>query len=291
MKTIIAAVLGIAVGVAVGAGILNQKLTPALAEYNQKLSESERALAALRSESDSAQDKLARLEKERSEYDDKLDALYAQLESARKMAPAAATNVPMALEEELVANAAEAEASPEATDPRTEGRQGRRGGGDSRWGGTPEERDARRQEFVGRMQENLTNFFTGELDKSATPAMQERLVQLEEKTYAMFEIRSQMRDAESDAEQAALEEAYSETMNSARQIMREQQQDILGTIATEFGITSASEQAAFEQAVRTAVSSPIFSDNPGAMLRVAGQEAFGRGGPPGGGFRGPGGGR
>jgi hypothetical protein len=137
----------------------------------------------------------------------------------------------------------------------------------------------------------MANVFTGELEKSSTPEMQERLVALEQKTHEMMDLRNQMRTAETDEEREALGRAFGETMSAAREIMQEQQADMLGAIANQFGITKESDQAAFEQAVRAAVDSPLFSDNPGALLWGAGRgadggEGFGGRRFGGGGFRG-----
>lgn len=292
MKTAIAVVLGVVVGLAIGAVGVHQWLMPQLLAAESGLLASQRDFERLQAEHAASADKLARLEQERTAYNARLEAAEARAGQVAMAAPVEAdVDAP-----ELVLDGAVEEAADDATADTDaaaapEGGRGDRGG---RWGGTPEERDARRQEFVTRMQENLTNFFTGELEKSGTPAMQERLLALEEKTYEMFELRSQMRQAETDEEREQLGIAFGEAMEASRQLMLEQQQDMLGAIATQFGIGKESDQAAFEQAIRAAVSSPFFSDNPAALLwnsgRTEGGEGPGRfggggfGGGPGGGF-------
>lgn len=287
MKTAIAVVLGVVVGLAIGAVGVNQWLMPQLLAAESGLLASQRDFERLQVEHAASADKLARLEQERTAYNARLEAAEARAGQVTMAAPVEADlDAP-----EIAVDAAVDDAAPDtAAEAAPEGGRGDRGG---RWGGTPEERDARRQEFVTRMQENLTNFFTGELEKSGTPAMQERLLALEEKTYEMFELRSQMRQAETDEEREQLGIAFGEAMESSRQLMLEQQQDMLGAIATQFGIGKESDQAAFEQAIRAAVSSPFFSDNPAALLwnsgRTEGGEGSARFG--GGGFgSGPGGG-
>jgi len=293
MKNVLSVLLGAVLGAVLGAGAMHQWIMPQLMDSETKLSEAERKLASIQTDSESAGEKLARLEAERNQYSDRLAALQAKLEEAT--GAKAVTPADVALPEEDGAVDASTDTpedtpAPPSEDERGPGRD--RGDRGDRWGGTPEEREARRQEFATRMQENMSNFFTGELEKSATPEMQERLVALEQKTQEMLDLRNQMRAAETDEEREALGQAFGETMAAAREIMQEQQGDMLGAIATQFGITKEADQAAFEQAVRGAMDSPMFSDNPGALLWNAGRtgegggEGFGGRGFGGGGFRG-----
>lgn len=291
MKNVLTVLLGALLGAVVGAGAMHQWIMPQLMDSETKRSEAERKLASIQSDSESAGEKLARLEAERNQYSDRLAALQTKLDDATGAETVAPADVP--LPEDGAAVDASTE-TPEGDVPATPdaGERGPdRDRGDRRGGGTPEEREARRQEFATRMQENMSNFFTGELEKSATPEMQERLVALEQKTQELFDLRHQMRAAETEEEREALGQALGETMTAAREIMQEQQGDMLGAIANQFGITRESDQAAFEQAVRSAVESPMFSDNPGALFWNAGRQADGGegGGGPGfggGGFRG-----
>jgi len=286
MKTAVTVIVGLVLGVVVGAIGVHQWLMPQLMIVESQLSEAQRSLENLKVASTETTDKLARLEQEREAYNDRLEAAEARAAAAQKSAFVA----PVEPELELDATDVEALAVDDA-EPRDSDRPERGRGRDDRWGGTPEERDARRQEFVTRMQDNMTSFFTGELEKSSTPAMQDRLLALEEKTYEMFELRSQMRQAETDEEREQLGQAFGDSMTAARQLMVEQQEDMINAIASQFGIAKESDQAAFEQAVRSAITSPFFSDNPGALLWNAGRTDEGGGGF-GGGYRGgPGGDR
>lgn len=285
MKMTLATVLGMLLGVVIGAGGIHQWLTPQLLEVSKALTETQRELEALRNESSGALEKLARLEKEREDFSDRLAAAEARAESASKAA-AVAPVIPEIAMDEPVADAAPVEEETESEEDNRDRRGDRGRDRGNPWGGTPEEREARRQEFVTRMQDNMTNFFTGELEKSSTPEMQDRLVALEEKAYEMFEIRSQMRQAETDEERQALGQAFGDAMAATRQLMVDQQEDMIGAIANQFGISRTSDQAAFEQAVRSAISSPFFSDNPGSLLWNAGRsDDGGPGGFGGGGFR------
>jgi hypothetical protein len=296
MKIIVAVILGAVLGAVGGAGAIYQRLTPALEVARAELLDANQKLAAVLSSADRDAEKLARLEVERSQYSERLAALQAKVDEAVPAESVAPAEVDLATEEPVDA-AVESEADGAASDAEggsdrdRERERGDRGDRGDRWGGTPEERQARREEFATRMQENMANFFTGELEKSSTPEMQERLVALEQKTQEMMDLRNQMRAAETDEEREALGAAFGETMSAAREIMQEQQADMLGAIANQFGITKESDQAAFEQAVRAAVDSPMFSDNPGALMWGAGRQAdggegFGGRGFSGGGFRG-----
>lgn len=292
MKTVVAVLLGAVLGAVLGAGAMHQWLMPQLGEANAKLLDVEQKLAVTQSSTGGDAERVARLEAERNQFSERLAALQAKLDEAGDAEPVAPAEVELATDEPL--DAAPAEPETEDVAPDADGDRGPdRGRGDrgDRWSGTPEERQARREEFAALMQENMANFFTGELEKSNTPDMQERLVALEQKTQEMMDLRNQMRAAETDEERDALGEAFGETMSAAREIMQEQQDDMLGAIANQFGITKESDQAAFEQAVRSAMDSPMFSDNPGALMWSAGRQAdggegFGGRGFGGGGFRG-----
>jgi hypothetical protein len=275
---------------------MHQWIMPQLMDAEAKRSEAERKLASVQSESESAGKRLAQLEAERGGYSDRLAALQTKLEEATgtKAADPAEVALP---EDDAVVDASAETSEAESPAPAEGGERGPGRDRGDRWGGgTPEEREARRQEFATRMQENMSNFFTGELEKSSTPEMQERLVALEQKTQELFDLRNQMRAAETEEEREALGQALGETMAAAREIMQEQQGDMLGAIANQFGITKEADQAAFEQAVRSAMESPMFSDNPASLFWNAGRQAdggegfggrgFGGGGFGGGGFRG-----
>lgn len=292
MKNVPIVLLGAVLGIVLGAGAMHQWVMPQLLDANTKLSEAERKLAAIQAESERSGEKLARLEAERNQYSEQLASLQTKLDKATGAEAVTPAGVPLPEEAAVDASAGPPEgAAPE--EPPADEQTARRERG-ARWGGgTPEEREARRQEFATRMQENMSNFFTGELEKSSTPEMQERLVALEQKTQEMMDLRSQMRAAQTDEEREALGQAFGESMSAAREIMEAQQGDMLGAIANQFGITKESDRAAFEQAVRSAVDSPIFSDNPAALFFSAGRSAdggdgggVGRGFGGGGGFRG-----
>lgn len=281
MKVAIALIVGLALGAVGGAGLMHQRLMPQLLEANAALRATQSELATLKTRNSEAMDRLARLETERADHEARLDAAHARLERARAVEAATPAPPVRDVEEEMVDPLAAAATGAEDGNGDGEGddddARGRRG----RWGGTPEEREARRQEFMERIQENMTDFFTGELEKSRTPAMQDRLVALENQAYAMFELRSEMREAETEADRDALRQAYRETEQVARDLMADQQREMIGAIAAQFGISNRRDQAAFEQAVQTAVSSPLFSDNPNALfwgaMRSGGPGRFGGG--------------
>lgn len=273
MKTLTFAALGVLVGMVAGAVGMHQWFMPQLMEMDQMLQAKERQIRGLAGVGDDSA-RLARLEAERKTYEANLEELREELKALRSQAP-----MPEPAPEDAPADA----------DPgdRAETQPGTDAGGEAgeedrrRWGrdSTPEEREARRQEFVARLQDNLTAFFTGELEKSNTPAMEERLIALETQVYDLMALRRQMREAEEGAEQDALRAAYEETMAAAEATMRDQQRDMLDAVARQFNITSAADRKAFQNAVRAAVDSPFFSDNPSALFWSAGRpsESFGRG--------------
>jgi hypothetical protein len=264
MKTLLFAVVGLVVGIVLGAGGMHQTLTPQLLELDAKLKVQERVAAALQRDPGDAE-KLARLEAEREQNATALSKLRGELEVLEK-ASTVDNAVPEPAAIETIADAVPA---PQPTEGDRENR-GRRGGPWDR-GGTPEEREARRQEFVTQLRDNLTEFFTGELEKSNTPEVQERLVALETQVHDMMDIRRQMREVDSEDERDALRTSFEESMDAARGIMREQQQHMIGAIAGQFNINDEADRAAFELAVQSAVESPFFRDNPASLLWSAGR--------------------
>lgn len=284
-KVIIGMVVGLITGLAIGAGAMHLKLMPRLLALDTELAETRREITALRTnDGDSA--RLARLEAERTDYDTKLAALREELDTLRKRSSVAPADIELP-EATTEVNASTEEQTNEPPSEERREREGRRG----RWGGddTPEQREARRQEFVTRMQDNLTQFFTGELDKSGSPETQERLIALENQIHDMMNLRMQMRNAETDEERQALEQAFGETMTAARDTMKEQQREMVNSLATQFGINGKENRQAFQQALEAAVDSPFFSDNPAAIMFGGGGRSNGGRGPGGGGRRGGGG--
>ncbi len=281
-KPIVLLILGAVVGIVAGAAIMHQWLMPQLWERDAELARLDQHQSVSGSPGNGEAARLARLEEERVAYEDNLAKLRAEVESLKQRSTVEAASPELAVVEDPL-TAADGTNGPPQADNEGE-RDNRRRGRGGPWGeGTPEEQEARRQEFRTRMQDNLTNFFTGELEKSSTPAMQERLVALEGQVNDMMELRRQMREAETDGDRKALGAAYEESMVAAQGIMKEQRRDIIDTLATQFNITNSKDQAAFRQAVQAAVESPFFGDNPSALVWNSG-----RGG--GGGFGGGGGG-
>ncbi len=162
MKTVIAVLAGLTLGVVVGAIGVHQWLMPRMVAMEQELFKSKTTLAESKEASAAAQDKLARLEQERESFNDRLEAAEKRAELASRVDSIAPVEPELNLEPAEIDGAAveDVGSEPEESERRDRGRD--RG---DRWGGTEEERAARRQEFVTRMQDNMTNFFTGELIK------------------------------------------------------------------------------------------------------------------------------
>ena len=278
MKTPLIVALGIVIGVVAGAGGMHQWLMPQLLDLDYRLAERERALA-IQDTGEDASARLARLEEERLGYDQTIERLREELETLKNVATVAPAAAEMAVEEPSV-SATAVDSERRGGSEGDERRRDRRGGP---WGGegTPEEREARRQEFVTTLQNNLTDFFTGELENSNTPEVQERLVALETQVHEMMDLRRQMRGVENDEERDALRAAFGDTMDAAGTIMKEQQQHMVDAIATQFNIKNDADKAAFQAAVQKAIDSPFFSDNPASLFWSAGRpEGYGgRGGP------------
>ncbi len=83
MKTLLFAVVGLVVGIVLGAGGMHQTLTPQLLELDAKLKVQERVAAALQRDPGDAE-KLARLEAEREQNATALSKLRGELEVLEK---------------------------------------------------------------------------------------------------------------------------------------------------------------------------------------------------------------
>lgn len=282
------AVAVVAIGVA-ALGWVGRSGSPGLAarlQQEKDALEQELALAGSRLKRQDQELEATRLEIER---------LTSQLADAEHQAARAAALAETV--ERVDAAVSEPEEPPQATmadEPLQDRRDWweRRRGGDDGEELTPEEQEARRaewaarrQEFANRMRENVSNFYSSQLEKAGDSASQQRILAMEDYSNYMMDLFQQMRATEDEEERDRLREEMDSARDTMRSLVDEQQDQMLRQLASEIGVNSGTRQDEFVSRMRETIEDPFFRAE-GMLGGVGG----GRG-RWGGGFEGFGGGR
>ncbi|MFA6239883.1 MAG: hypothetical protein WC655_03085 [Candidatus Hydrogenedentales bacterium] len=136
--------------------------------------------------------------------------------------------------------------------------------GESNEPATPEElarEEERRQEREQRMTEfrdRMSQFFTGEMEKTGDAAVQQRLSQLNEYAQYSMDLRRQMRDAQTDEERQVLQEQLEQASTATRTLVKDQQDYLMRQSLTTNGVADAATQDALINSLRTTMESPFF---------------------------------
>jgi hypothetical protein len=147
---------------------------------------------------------------------------------------------------------------------------------------------ARREEFMHENARRMQEFEDRIAAQITDPAAIEAYNALMELRDYQNELRDQLRDAQTDAEREALRTKLDEARGDARQMVKDQQDAMLRSIAKANGITDPKKQTAFVSAMRETLGNPFFEMD----QMLTGGSGPGRGGfPSGGGSRRGGGGR
>ena len=256
MRTVGIVVIAVLAGAACGAWVMHRHLDP---QVNALMAQGEEATERLNRMQAAHEDELDQMQAEIQELEDDARGLRRKLE---QVPPPHQT---VSLSEETVAaielpplpepeEGAESEQDPRR---RGEGRRGRQRDEDL----TEEERaarQAREQEFRTRARERVDGFFGAEYGAATDAAVQDRLVRMEENTNYLMDLREAMREAESDEERQQLRQDFGETTAALHDLVVEQQDYMLRTVAQEHGIKGAEQQEAFVASVREVQSSLYF---------------------------------
>lgn len=250
-------------GVIAGGVTMQLKLQPALTESQAVRGQLETELAKSKAQLDKLAAISKRLEEDNEARAASMKELQTKLDAGPVGAPAEPTDAATAQDQEvdlagLLDDLGEA--------PPDTGR--RRGGrGDDGTPLTPEEQKARderraqweqqRQEGVQRFRENVYSNFADAANAETDPVARERLTTMAEYSEQMFDLREQMRNAQTDEDQEALRAQMGEVVSNLRQMNREQQDYMLGSLAQQYGVQSIQQQQFLED-VRSTVSSPFF---------------------------------
>jgi len=291
MRTVAIAVIAALAGATAGAWVMHDRLQPRVETLTAEVERTHKRINDLVAAADTSEDELEQLLAELRKLEDQARDLE------RRLAQTSAPQEPEALDDEVIAGLLESLPLPEPQEAdeteeddaeRGRGRRGRGRDEDL----TEEEREARRARWEAMrsgMRDRVDDFFQGEFEAAADPAAQERLAQMEEHTNYLMDAREAMRQAESDEEREELRQAFGESAMALRDLVDEQQDYMLRTLAEEHGIKKAEDQDAFVASMQEMQSS-IFFRPERVIWGMGGGPGRGSGGPGFGGFgprRGP----
>jgi hypothetical protein len=208
------------------------------------------------------------------------DDLYTQLQT-KDQREVAALATPAALPEDLFAEEEPFELEAPEAAPAREPRRDERGRGRGGIDWNSEEWQARREEFANRARERIADFATRQLERANDPASQQRVLAMEEYSNYMMDLMQEMRAAANDEQREQLREEMRTARESMQTLVTQQQDHLLRQTAQNFGITNASKQEEFVQAMRSTMQDPFFRSPDGGMMGV-GRGGFGGGARPGG---------
>jgi hypothetical protein len=247
MKSFMALAAVLAVGLAVGGGFVwyaAPSRTDELAAARKANTELTDALADERDRSAQLEEEAALLRKQ------------ADRSAAAGQAPEESPDESLGSVEGLFENLAEAmAASPKSTDPPANPEPG----------ATPTEEakrraqwEQRRREFAARIRERVGDFLQAEMDATGDPNVQDRLEAMGEYVDYYMELRVALRAAETEEEKEELRGTLADATQTMRELLTEQQDEILRDVLSEQGITAGQKQEEFIAALRQAQSSPFF---------------------------------
>ena len=277
MRIALTALVGLAIGLALGAGALHWQSAPHLQSLLEARDSAHKDLVRLQTESEQSATAQARLARELQYAEDTIADLRKQAgvqKTAVRELPVQEYDMPA---EDLGGMAAllGLEPPPEVSEDNESGRRegrGRRGGRDR---GDWQARGEERREFAQQMRENVQGYLAGEFERATDPAARERLQAMTEYTDHMFDLRRQMSETEDPEEREALHEEMHQAGQEARSLVEEQRNEILRQVASSFGV-KPDEQDEFGSAMRAAMESPFFRMSP--FMFSGGGPGGGRGG-------------
>ena len=275
MKTLICGIIAAALGALAGALLMHGRLAPEVAVLTGRAE-------SVESENKDLKDKVRRLMKGTEQLEQRLAELTARMDASSAQAPVASH----VLEEPAEPVSDEADIAEASAAPESDSRRGvrRRGAADiigadqdetsqqqeSR--DDPEGRAARVQEFEQRMRERVTTVLQEEYDNAADADTQERVQTIQAYTDQLAQLRTAMRDAQTDQERDGLRQSMRETYGALQEVVRTQQDSMLRTFASSNGITDTGKQDTFINGLRDLQSNTFFQTD-----RMMG--GGGRGGP------------
>jgi uncharacterized membrane-anchored protein YhcB (DUF1043 family) len=248
-KSILAAVLGLAVGAVGGMSVMNQSLAPELAKAETEAARIAHEYERYRKETEPKLAQVAMLDEEVAASTEQINELYeeiGQLRLSRDSMTAALVEDELA-DDALAADETDSSAPEDADDEEEEGRRNR-----------DPEAEAARREAAERFRQGVFDFYDAELQRATDPESQQRILALSEQTAAAMELRQKMRDAATEEEQELLREQHREHLREVDRLMQAQQAQLLRDVADRFKIKGPQRQA-FVRSMRRTLESPYFS--------------------------------
>lgn len=247
MRTVIAVVIALLIGLVAGMGVISSRSESELAAVRAARDQAESAAARLRDELAGKERRVQALEAENSSRGDRLETLERQ--SAHTTTPGrtadAKEDVPPLSEEAALDFPFPLPDAPAAEKQQNE----------------EEENPWRNPQWRAQMRENfrqgVNSFLTDRMTQSQDPAEQQRLAALAEYTDYMMDLRGQMRDAETPEAREALEQEYESAISEVHRVVDEQQRSMIAHMAESYGITTPQQQEAFIQSVRNLMEDPL----------------------------------
>lgn len=117
---------------------------------------------------------------------------------------------------------------------------------------------AERRDFRAVARRRIGEFLQAELDRTTDPVAQERIKALGEYTDYMMDLWRQRSEAQTDEERDQADQALAQAGETVRSLVQEQQDALLRSVASEYGIKDPEQQKAFIASLRETQSSAFF---------------------------------
>ena len=124
--------------------------------------------------------------------------------------------------------------------------------------GEPEGRQGRMRELEDRMRDRVGSVLQQEYESAPDAESQERIETIQAYMEQMAQLRTAMREAQTDEERDALRQTMWDSSGGMREVLRTQQDSMLRTLASNNGITDTGKQDAFITGLRDLQASPFF---------------------------------
>lgn len=258
MKTVVASIVGLAVGTVIAGLVVYGRFGPELDDVSAERSGLARELEASLRDLEALQARLAVLDRQNADMESQLAKVYGDLDAARNAVAPIPEDV--VFEEDAVDMALG-----EADAPAEEGRRSRR----SFWNDQLSEEDRERwEEQRVRMQEQFAqraqvrrDFWDNELARASDPAVRERVAAMMEYDNYLGDLRGEFREVEDDESRALLVEDMRAAQQTQRRMQREHQNYLLQETAAAHGLKNPDEVDALVKDIRRTLSSPAFNSN------------------------------
>jgi len=140
--------------------------------------------------------------------------------------------------------------------------------------------DAERQQWVNQRRQafaaardRMAAFMQDSIDNAKTKAEQDRLTSLRDNVNYLAQLSDQLHNAQTDQDREAYRQAIQATRDNVRNLVRDQQDEMMRNVAKQYGIENRAQQDAFIQSMRQTQTNPLFR---APMLMMGGSWSSGR---------------